>query len=68
MSKVNKSTAQRVIMTTSLGDAEAIKEGKGKPWKVSYPWGSDQFFGTRPQVIALMRDSRNRNDPDRKHK
>lgn len=37
----------------SQGDGEAVKEGHGKPWTMSYPSGDTiGFYGTKKEMLA----------------
>lgn len=46
---------QSVIMKTTLGEMEAIKERPSVPWHIHHPWGSDRIFGTVAQVKVFMK-------------
>lgn len=43
------------VPTTDLGDAEAVKDGRDDYWVINYPWTSDKFYGSVPQVRAFMK-------------
>lgn len=54
MTKPVKSLTE--TMPTSVGDVEATKTPfKDEPWEINHPWGSEQFYGTRAEVRARMR-------------
>jgi hypothetical protein len=44
-----------IEVDTPYGKAEAIRrKGYGHPWMISYPWGSDGFFGSSGEVRRHM--------------
>lgn len=57
---------RRIEMETSMGPAEAIREKKGDPWHIGYPWGDDDFYGTEAQVRARMKKNIKENDEEDK--
>jgi len=47
---------QVVTLKNTQGDIyEAIKEWPQEPWILNYPRGAQRFYGTRPQVTALLK-------------
>ena len=54
----------KVTLPTSLGDAEAVRESifGGGRWKIGYPWGDDEFYGTKAEVISRMKKNIEQND------
>lgn len=51
-----KTTDNSVVIATSQGDAEAVREGAGSVWEIGYPWGDDRFYGSRAEVTSRMRN------------
>lgn len=50
-----KTKGDRIVVPTSEGDAEAVREGSETAWEIGYPWGDDRFHGSRVEVRARMR-------------
>jgi hypothetical protein len=48
-------SSKEVKVPTREGMAVAIKEKNGEPWRIGYPWGDHRFYGSAPEVRALMK-------------
>ncbi len=46
---------QFITVETPDGKAEAIKEEQGEYWTVNFPWFSDIFYGSIPEVKNFMK-------------
>jgi hypothetical protein len=40
---------------TEDGDGEALKTSRDEPWEISYPWGARRFFGSQPELKAVIK-------------
>ena len=50
-------TPKTITVSTSLGDAEAVRDSPREPWDISYPWGASRFYGSPKQVEKLMKET-----------
>jgi hypothetical protein len=48
-------SSKEVKVPTREGMAVAIKEKSSEPWKIGYPWGDQRFYGSAPEVRAIMK-------------